>query len=348
MHYQSSLKSRMLRRNVTIYDVSEQSGSSPTTVASVLNGTWKQRRVAEKTAEHILAVAAKLGYRTNLQARGLRTSKSRMIGMILPLHDNRYFSTLAEHFEEEARARSLCPVVVSTRRDPVEERRTVETLIAHSIDQLFIAGATSPNVLGEMCSQAGIAHINVDLPGTQCASVISDNYWGATQLTQYLAKAIPAPKDAETPDIFFIGGVSSDNNTKQRSKAFKDVLRKLGYGKLGPDHIDTCGYDATRAEEAAQKLFKTLGRAPTALFVNSTIAFEGIFRFLNTQSDEVVRKMTIGCYDWDPFLSHLHFPVAMVRQDARAMIAKAFELLDSGAYTESKTIQIQPELFFPS
>ncbi len=338
----------MLRRNATIYDVSKESGSSPTTVASVLNGTWKQRRVAEKTAERVLAAAAKLGYRANLQARGLRTSKSRMIGMILPLHDNRYFSTLAECFEEEARARLLCPVVVSTRRDPAEEKRTVETLIAHSIDQLFIAGATSPNVLGEMCAQAGIAHINVDLPGTQCASVISDNYWGATQLTQYLAKSLPDADRVQDPDIYFIGGIAADNNTKQRSKAFKDVLRNLGFGKIGPEHINTCGYDALNAELAVKKLFETLGRAPTALFVNSTIAFEGIFRFLNTQSDDVVRQMNIGCYDWDPFLSHLHFPVAMVRQDAGAMIAKAFELLDSGEYVESKTIQVQPELFFPS
>jgi LacI family transcriptional regulator, fructose operon transcriptional repressor len=193
----------MVRRNVTIYDLAKESGSSATTVAAVMNGTWRQRRVAEKTVLHVQAIAAKMGYRANLQARGLRTSKSRMIGMIIPLHDNRYFSSLAEHFEDEARKRELCPVVVSTLRDPEEEKRTVATLISHNIDQLFIAGATKPDILGEMCSNAGIAHINVDLPGAQCKSVISDNYWGASQLTRHLAVSLRKSSVSKVADIYF-------------------------------------------------------------------------------------------------------------------------------------------------
>jgi LacI family transcriptional regulator, fructose operon transcriptional repressor len=337
----------MARRNVTIYDLAEESGSSATTVAAVLNGTWRKRRVAEKTVLKIQALATKLGYRANLQARGLRTSKSRMVGMIIPLHDNRYFSSLAEHFEVEARNRELCPVVVSTHRDSEEEKRTVATLISHNIDQLFIAGATKPDILGEMCSKAGIAHINVDLPGAQCKSVISDNYWGACQLTQYLAKALPKPSVRIEADIYFVGGIASDYNTKQRTKAFRDVIKNMGFMVPGSDHIDTCGYGAEKAEQAITLLFKRLDRAPTALFVNSTIAFEGVFRFLKSRPDAEIANMTIGCYDWDPFLSHLHFPVAMVRQDAASMIKMAFELLDSGEYVESGIVQIQPELFFP-
>jgi LacI family transcriptional regulator, fructose operon transcriptional repressor len=89
-----------------------------------------------------------------------------------------------------------------------------------------------------------------------------------------------------------------------------------------------------------------LGRAPAALFVNSTIAFEGVFRYLKSRPDSEITGIAVGCYDWDPFLSHLHFPVAMVRQDAKAMIKMAFELMDSGAYADSGIVQIQPELFF--
>jgi LacI family transcriptional regulator, fructose operon transcriptional repressor len=337
----------MVRRNVTIYDLAEESGSSATTVAAVLNGTWRQRRVAEKTVLKIQMLATKLGYRANLQARGLRTSKSRMIGMIIPLHDNRYFSSLAEHFEAEARERELCPVVVSTLRDPDEEKRTVATLISHNIDQLFITGATKPDILGEMCSKAGIAHINVDLPGAQCKSVISDNYWGATQLTRHLAKSLPSSSISKEADIYFIGGIAGDYNTKQRVKAFRDVIKDIGFKTPTLDHIDTCGYGAEKAEAATAQLFKRLDRPPAALFVNSTIAFEGVFRFLKTRPDSEITSMAIGCYDWDPFLSHLHFSVAMVRQDAKAMIKKAFELLDSGEYVESGIVEVLPELFFP-
>ena len=104
--------------------------------------------------------------------------------MILPLHDNRYFSSLSQAFEAEARRLGLCPIVVSTLRDPDEEERTVATLISHNVDSLFIAGATDPDPLSRMCSDAGIPHINVDLPGTLAASVVTDNFYGACKLTR--------------------------------------------------------------------------------------------------------------------------------------------------------------------
>ncbi len=45
-------------------------------------------------------------------------------------------------------------VVASTLRDPRQERSTVETLIAHNIDALLIAGATDPDSVAELCEKA--------------------------------------------------------------------------------------------------------------------------------------------------------------------------------------------------
>ena len=167
------------KRKVTIYDVAEKSGASSSTVASVLNGSWEGRRIAADTAARVNLLAETLGYSANRQTSVLRRSRSGLIGMIISLHDNRFFGSISQSFEEEARRRGLCPVVVSTLRDPAEERHTVAKLISHNIDQLFIGGATEPDVLGDMCAAAGIARINIDLPGTRAASIISDNYWGA-------------------------------------------------------------------------------------------------------------------------------------------------------------------------
>ena len=75
----------------TIYDVAEQVGASPSTVSAVLNGSWTRRRISETTVENIRKAAAELGYATNLQARGLRQARSGLVGMIIPIHDNRFF-----------------------------------------------------------------------------------------------------------------------------------------------------------------------------------------------------------------------------------------------------------------
>ena len=183
----------MSKKKATIYDIADRSGASASTVAAVLNGSWENRRIAERTAVRIRKIASDLHYSRNLQASGLRKARSGLAGMIIPKHDNRFFSAMSECFEREVRARGMCPLVVSTLRDPAEERRIVATLISHNVDQMFITGATEPDPLSDMCAKAGIPHINVDLPGSLAPSVISDNFWGGAELTRYIIDHLTGP-----------------------------------------------------------------------------------------------------------------------------------------------------------
>jgi hypothetical protein len=137
------------KKKATIYDLSVLSGCSASTVSAVLNGTWRKRRIKESTAELIQNLAEQHQYTANLQARGLRNSRSGLVGLLLPVHDNRYFSSMAQTFEAQVRSHGKCPVVVSASRDPQEELATVETLISYSIDELFIAGATDPDSIAQ-------------------------------------------------------------------------------------------------------------------------------------------------------------------------------------------------------
>jgi LacI family transcriptional regulator, fructose operon transcriptional repressor len=333
------------KRKTTIYDVATTSGVSASTVGAILNGSWSKRRISKDLAERVLAVAATLGYRQNRQASALRTQRSGLIGMILPLHDNRYFSSMSQAFEAEARKRDLCPMVVSTLRDPDMEKRTVATLLSHNVDLLVIAGATDPDPLSRMCAEAGIPHINVDLPGSLAASVVTDNYFGASELTRHLLTRVGNSAPAT---LHFIGGIPTDFNTMERVRGFRDVLLAETGAPPDPVQIDTCGYGPDEAERSVRALLDGLGTVPSGLFVNSTIAFEGVFRVLKELPDEAFHDLAIGCFDWDPFLSHLHFPVAMVRQDAKSLIEKTFQIIDGNAYGTSQIHLIKPELLFPA
>ena len=333
------------KRKTTIYDVAAASGASASTVGAVLNGTWAKRRISKDLADRVLGVANHLGYRQNRQASALRTQRSGLIGMILPLHDNRYFSSLSQAFEAEARQRDLCPMVVSTLRDPALEKRTVATLLSHNVDLLLIAGATDPDPLSRMCGDAGIPHINVDLPGALAASVVTDSYFGATELTRYLMNK--AGK-ANALSMHFIGGINTDFNTTERVRGFRDAVMAETGTVVSPAQVDTCGYGPDAAEHALRALLERLGALPKALFVNSTIAFEGVFRVLKELTDETLSQFSVGCFDWDPFLSHLHFPVAMVRQDAQKMIETAFKIIEQTTFDTPTVSMIKPDLLFPA
>lgn len=334
-----------INRKVTIYDIAQLSGASPSTVSAVLNGTWARRRIGEQTVELIQKIAAEAGYSANLQARGLRRARSGLVGMIIPLHDNRFFSSLSQSFDLLARERGLCPVIASTLRKPEEERRIVETLIAYAVDALFIAGATDAESLGAMCAAANMRHIFVDLPGKNAPSVVTDNYRGAELLTGKISAGLAREPTSNRDKAYFLGGSSSDHATARRIAAFRDVLSRENI-PLADDQIIECGYAPRSATAAIAQLCARLGGLPKVLFVNSFTAFEGVMSHFVTLPVEAFNDTTIGCYDYDPFAAYLQFPVYMVRQNSNQLIAKAYELLEAGT-REPVMIEIEPDLVAP-
>lgn len=330
-------------RKKTIYDVAEASGASPSTVSAVLNGTWQARRIKEDTANVIIETAKRIGYTTNLQARGLRRSQSGLVGMIIPMHHNRFFGTLSHEFELEARKRDLCPVIVSTLRNPIEERRTVEQLVSFNVESIMVTGATDPDNISRICTRAGIRHVNVDLPGTKAPSVISDNYWGAAELTKLMVRRLSEAGGNAPESFYFIGGVLSDHNTNARIAGFVDKHREI-LGPLPESHIRAKGYDSDVAERQIRELYAELGELPHGLFVNSTIAFEGVVKFLKSLPHSASGSCVVGCYDWDPFAEFLSFPVIMARQKTEVLVAEAFRLLDQPPTRSDLLIEVKPEL----
>ncbi|WP_083656352.1 LacI family DNA-binding transcriptional regulator [Mongoliimonas terrestris] len=317
---------RNAKKKATIYDLSVLSGSSPSTVSAVLNGTWRKRRIAEATAELIQELAEKHQYTANLQARGLRRSRSGLVGLLLPVHDTRYFSSMAQTFEAHVRSRGQCPVVVSACRDPQEERAVVETLLSYSIEALIVAGATDPDGVHQVLEAAGVRHVNIDLPGTKAASVVSDNYTGARLLTEAVVRRAGSSRPLDAGDLHLFGG-RDDHASRERIRGFRDARVDL----LGADPdgcITATGYSPGTSQRAFEAVFARDGRLPRALFVNSSINLEGLIRFMAHHPDDAFADLVVGCYDYDPFGSFLPFPVIMIRQDVEAMIARAFELLE--------------------
>jgi LacI family transcriptional regulator, fructose operon transcriptional repressor len=335
----------MATGKTTIYDIAQLSGTSPSTVSAVLNGTWARRRIGLSTVEAIREIALQQGYSMNLQASGLRRARSGLVGMIIPEHENRFFSSLSQNFDKLARERGLCPVIASTLRDPDEERRVVETFISYAVDAIFIAGASDPEQLGSLCADANLKHIFVDLPGYDAPSVVTDNFNGARQLTETILAGMRQFDDGNKSAPYFLGGSETDHATARRLDGFRQAAADHGVA-LGREHIIQCGYESDAAETAFRALCNRLGDVPCGVFVNSLTVFEGLLSHMVNLSPGAFERSAIGCFDYDPFAAFLQFPVYMIRQDSYGLIAKAYELLDRDEHSPA-IHEVQPQLIAP-
>ena len=309
-------------KRTTIYDIARLADASASAVSSVLNGTWEKRRISKKLAQRVMRLAEEEGYSVNVQASLLRRDRSNIVGMIVPKYDNRYFGHISELFEEMAREQGLFPIITCTQRDPDLEFEAAKEMLSYRVECIVSTGATDPDRISTLCAASGVQTINLDLPGTLAPSVISDNYDAAQQLTALILDRCAQDLGASDA-LHFIGGRLSDNNTAARLRGFFDAHQSRGI--VVPDtHILASGY-------SAQKAFKALEHwvpeKPTGLFVNSTIALEGVVRWYSTLTPTTALRIRYGCFDWDPFGSFLPGNVGMIEQDVETMLKKAFALI---------------------
>jgi LacI family transcriptional regulator, fructose operon transcriptional repressor len=332
------------QRKATIYDLSVKSGASASTVSAVLNGTWRKRRISEETAQKIMLLAQEHKYTANQQARALRSSRSGLAGLLLPIYDTRFFSSMAQTFEAQARKRGFLPVVVAGRRDPEEERRTVEQLVAYSIDLLFIAGATDPDGVHKVCARARLPHVNIDLPGKLASSVISDNRQGAKALTLAIIRHAQQA-DPLTPDDVYMFGGRDDHASRERTIGFHAAKAEI-FGPCEGEDMESTGYSPSMTALAFERFYQRHGRLPRCFFINSSINFEGLLRFMGKHDGEAFGDIVVGCFDYDPFGSFLPFPVYMIRPDIEEMLEKGFELLELEE-DAPRIVLIEPQLVLP-
>ena len=330
-------------KRTTIYDLAQLAGTSASAVSSVLNGSWRKRRISAKLAQKIERLAQEQGYALNMQASLLRRERSHMIGMIVPKYDNRYFGSIVETFESMARARGLFPIVTCTRRDPELEVEAARAMLSHQVDSLIATGATDPDRITEICASAGVRSINLDLPGSRAPSVISDNHAGALELTRRILSRCQRRLGRLSP-LLFIGGRATDHNTSERVRGFRDAHAELNLA-VDENYILTCGYAGEKAEQALEGFAGRRATLPDGMFVNSTISLEGVLRWVRSRSQADGVAPVLGCFDWDPFVALLDDNIEMVRQDVPAMLQALFEFIDSGETKESAVIEI-PTSFF--
>ncbi|KAF0175053.1 MAG: LacI family transcriptional regulator fructose operon transcriptional repressor [Rhodobacteraceae bacterium] len=325
-------------KRTTIYDLAALAGTSASAVSAVLNGNWKKRRISEKLAERIRRIADEQGYAVNMQASALRRERSRIVGMIVPMYDNRYFGSIVEKFEQMARDRGLFPIITCTQRDPDLEVQAARAMLSYQVEFIVATGATDPDHISDICRAAGIRSFNLDLPGTKAPSVLSDNFGGARTLTRQVLQR-NRDRFARNEPLVFVGGRAVDN-TAERIRGFRAAHADMEIA-VREDCIIACGYAAQKAEQALTHLYQTVPDHPHGMFVNSTISLEGVLRWIKKEQPDLLQTAAIGCFDFDPLVDLLSENILMVKQDVPTMLDALWRIIAENNTTH-EVVEIPP------
>lgn len=99
------------KKQITIYDISEEAGVSIATVSRVLNDSPK---VSRKTKERVLDIIQASGYEPNAFARGLGTGSMKTIGILCADVADIYLANAVSYLERELRKEGFQTVLNCT------------------------------------------------------------------------------------------------------------------------------------------------------------------------------------------------------------------------------------------
>lgn len=120
-------------------DIAEKLNISKTTVSFILNGKAKEKRISDTLVTKVLNKIAELGYQPNQLAKGLRTGKTNIIGLMVEDISNPFYSSIAKEIEEKAHQSNYKIIYCSTENDKNRAKEFLNMFTTLGVDGCIIA-----------------------------------------------------------------------------------------------------------------------------------------------------------------------------------------------------------------
>lgn len=150
----------MAKKTVTIYDVANEAGVSMATVSRVVN---RNKNVKPETSKKVQEVIERLNYRPNEIARGLASSRTTTIGVMIPNMTDFYYSTLALGIDDIASMYDYNVILENSRKDSESEASVLNSLLSKQVDGVIYMGLEFDDDIRQRFNQS---HTPVVLAGS--------------------------------------------------------------------------------------------------------------------------------------------------------------------------------------
>jgi LacI family transcriptional regulator len=309
---------RPAKTGATILDIAKKVGVSAMTVSRAMTGSTE---ISETTRQRVLDCAKALGYRPNRWARSLVTSRSSIIGVIIPDIGHSYFAEITGGIEEMVEKAGYDLLLCHSGMDPARERAEIDTLIGSKVDGLIIASEQaqdSPQSFSDL-KKRKIPFVLIDRFFSEALfpAVLVDDQEVGRLATRCLI-------DLGHKRIAFLHGRAL-SPAALRYKGYRNALRQGGipYRK---DLVESGNFDIPSGREAMNRLLQ-MKSPPTAVFAaNDPMAIGAVYACrdagLGVPSDiSIVGAGNIeGAHHPNPFLTTIDWPRRELGRSAAAML----------------------------
>jgi len=314
-------------RPATLRDVAELAQVHPSTVSRVLNSAARSR-VTAATAVRIRAIASELGYQPNLMARGLRTRRTRSVGVIVTDISNPVIPPIVRGIERRLGDEGYTVLLANTDHSARRERRQLEAMRAKLVDGLIMATATREHdaLLAELRAMAmPVVLVNRAAEDDGISAAVPDDGFCAELAVAHLAQL-------GHERIAHVAGSPSTTTGLRRRRGFEAALARRGL-RVDPELVTTS--ERYTLEEGARCFGELLARRAgefTAVFAANDLLALGCYEALERAGLDCPGSVSVvGCNDmpfadrFTPSLSTIHIPHLELGRSAAELLLERLE-----------------------
>ncbi|MGP4041516.1 LacI family DNA-binding transcriptional regulator [Gracilibacillus sp. D59] len=283
-----------MKKNVTIYDIANEAGVSPSTVSRVLTG---KELVKPDTKKKVLSVIEKYNFRPNSLARSLLYKQSKMIGIVLPDINHPFFSTLVLKMEAHALSLGYTSFLCNSMDDYQVESKYLQNLVDKQVDGIIFLGGrinqveTNKELAEEMNrvrERVPVVFVNGEMEGVDAHIVQTDEHDG-------ISKVIDLLKNFNHQKIAFLGGEKGITSREMKLHAYTEAMKDKQL-PIHPNWIMDEGFDIASGEELANRLLYQSERPTAIVCVNDFVAI-GVIKTLHKFGVRVPEDISVVGFD---------------------------------------------------
>ena len=267
--------------NTTLKKISEILGLSISTISRALKD---HPDISDKTKQRVVELATTLDYEPNANAINLRTSNSKLFGLIVPSISNSFYNSFIASVEEESRRNGYSLMILQSGDEPSIELTNLKLCRQNRITGLFVC--ISPETTS---IEAFLKLKEIDVPviffdkvpdTNNCNKVCVADSLSATMA----ANAIVQKKKKKVLALF---GNTHLLMTKKRLEAFTETINeKLNKIKLLTAH-------ALSTTEAEEQTIKFLKEKPDTIFCMSDEILMGVMKAIQKKNLKVPEDISV-------------------------------------------------------
>jgi len=321
-------------------DVAKRAGVSTMTVSRALNEPGK---VSAEMRERVLSAVKEIGYLPNHLASSLSSSRSTVVGLIVPSIDNSIYTQTVKGLSDVMRQSGFQLMIAESGYDPNEEEELITAFLTHRVSGLVLHSTEhTPQAIMKV-RQAGVPVIeNGNIPKDPLDMAVSySNEEAAFAMTMHLGRM-------GYRHIGFASLHSVHNDrSKDRLKGYQRALKQLGL-QQDPRLVIETSRGLGAGAEAVARVVHTVPEVDALFCAGDVLAVGALFE-CQKRGWKVPERIALASFDDVDLLRHVTPSITTLRlprydigeRSARMLLSR---IMDGAEHLRGSVVDLKFEV----